>query len=148
MSRHFDSSKAREAKPCLSLCPGALIRAVARVFDVGRRKPGRAAGGWYDRLTEDNAAEALDQFTDALFRHVLELAPGGKPDVSARDPETGEFVVAHVAANCAMILGALEKFPACEAHVYGRQEAGNPFAGLCDCEPPTWAPCPDCGAGA
>ncbi len=79
----------------VGLCPPILTIRVAAVLRWGANKVGRWRWNWRDNPI------SLTTYLDAIERHLLAARAGEE-----LDPETGEPHLAHIAANCGIILDA------------------------------------------
>lgn len=79
----------------VGLCPPILTIRVAAIMRWGANKVGRWRWNWRDNPV------SLTTYLDAIERHLLAARAGEEFDA-----ETGESHVAHIAANCGIILDA------------------------------------------
>lgn len=79
----------------VGLCPPILTIRVAAVLRWGANKVGRWRWNWRDNPIQ------LTTYLDAIERHLIAVRAGEE-----LDDETGEPHLAHIAANCGIILDA------------------------------------------
>lgn len=79
----------------VGLCPPILTIRVAAVLRWGANKVGRWRWNWRDNPIQ------LTTYLDAIERHLMAVRAGEE-----LDPETGEPHLAHIAANCGIIMDA------------------------------------------
>jgi hypothetical protein len=92
-------------KPPLFLIPLWLLIGLARVIAYGVRK--YALGNWYSADLEDGAGE---RYLSAALRHMSEMQlPGGEPDLSALDEESGLPHIDHAICSLVMLRGIAVK---------------------------------------
>lgn len=84
-------AKADNGKPNLSLVPKQIIYEIEKVRDFGVKK----------YKDPDNWKKvSIERYHEALLRHTLAVWD----DLYARDPESGQLHLAHIATNIAFIL--------------------------------------------
>ena len=84
-------AKADNGKPNLSLVPKQIIYEIEKVRDFGVKK-------YKDPENWKNVS--MERYHEALLRHTLAVWD----DLYARDPESGQLHLAHIATNIAFIL--------------------------------------------
>ena len=84
-------AKADDGKPNLSLVPKQIIYEIEKVREFGVRKY---------KDPENWKKVSMERYHEALLRHTLAVWD----DIYARDPESGQLHLAHIATNIAFIL--------------------------------------------